>query len=36
VKHLVRFFSPLHSAQNDISDFWTFARGLLFTNDLIL
>ena len=25
----MRFFSPLRSAQNDIPDFLTFARGLL-------
>jgi hypothetical protein len=28
-KYLVKFFSPLRSAQNDIPDFLTFARGVL-------
>ena len=34
-KHLVIFFSPLGSAQNDIPDFLTFARGLLSAETIL-
>ncbi len=30
----MRFFSPLRSAQNDIPDYLTFARGLVTTSRL--